>query len=75
MKNSRGQRFTENTEVRLHKSTGEPLKERRRIASIMGFVADVPGGVILSEPLGHFRCWNIEDLELAGRHSARPNGR
>jgi hypothetical protein len=69
MRNKYGQRITENSVVRLRADVARRRAIRYRpITEVVGWLTDVPGGVVLREKLDGFYCWNVNDLELAGRH-------
>jgi hypothetical protein len=40
------------------------VKRRNATRTIVGFIHDVEGGVILDKPVEGFRCWNIKDLRV-----------
>lgn len=42
-------------------------------ASIVHFMADTEGGVVLDRPIAGFRCWNVEYLRpLTKRERGKP---
>jgi hypothetical protein len=60
-----GSHITENSVVRLKREYA--MKRKREEATVVGWISDVPGGVVLSPALEGFRCWNIEHLEIVPR--------
>ena len=63
-------KFTENTVVRLKKSVSRQSGPRQK-AYIVGWLSDVPGGVVLSEKIHGCKTWNVDDLEIVGDGSLK----
>lgn len=56
------------------RSIGEDVRLCRQRATVVSFIADIEGGVVLDRHIGGFRCWNVKDLakgEFGGNRSAR----
>lgn len=57
----RSRRITENSVVRLKREFAS--KRHRATATVIAWIGDVEGGVIVSPALEGLRCWNVEHLE------------
>lgn len=43
------------------------LKGKKKIATVTARIKGITGGVVLSPTISGFRCWNVQDLEVAVR--------
>lgn len=47
------------------------LKGRKMRARVWYLLSGIPGGVRLDRPLGGFRYWNVQDLEVVPRRERK----
>lgn len=57
--------------VRLKRGLRKKSLRKDEVARVESWIGDIEGGVRLDRPLDAFTYWNINDLELAPKRSAK----